>query len=138
MINAKAELSLRFNEMPLVENEGKKEIKIQFKTSLGTVICSVKSKSYRKALKTIENFDKWAGLISGNNLKTGGGAIHISGCGIQVFEKKEKDNKVKEESTKKEDNIHPPIKPKFKRRIHIPDGSIRTWHTKPEAELSGS
>ncbi|MFK7826404.1 MAG: hypothetical protein AB8G05_19820 [Oligoflexales bacterium] len=90
MKDAKADLSIKFSEMPVINSEGKKNVALTFKTSVGTVICNVKSKTYRKAVKTSEEFDTWIAAISGKDLSTEGGVITMSGCGIQVFEKKPK------------------------------------------------
>ena len=93
MIDAKADLSIKFNEMPIVNSEGKKNVSLTFKTAIGTVICSVKSKTYRKAVQTSEGFDTWVAAISGKDLSVEGGVITMSGCGIQVFERKPKEAK---------------------------------------------
>ena len=44
MIDAKADLSIKFSEMPVINSEGKKSVSLTFKTSVGTVICNVKSR----------------------------------------------------------------------------------------------
>lgn len=93
MIDAKADLSIKFSEMPIINSEGKKTVSLTFKTSIGTVICNVKSKTYRKAVQTSEGFDNWIAAISGKDLSIEGGVITMSGCGIQVFEKKQKEAK---------------------------------------------
>ncbi|MFK7953404.1 MAG: hypothetical protein AB8B73_11205, partial [Ekhidna sp.] len=75
-------------------SDGKKSVALTFKTAIGTVICNVKSKTYRKAVKTSEEFDTWIAAISGKDLSTESGVITMSGCGIPVFDKKPKaDNK---------------------------------------------
>ena len=93
MIDAKADLSFKFSQMPIINSEGKKTVSLTFKTSIGTVICNVKSKTYRKAVQTSEGFDNWIAAISGKDLSIEGGVITMSGCGIQVFEKKQKEAK---------------------------------------------
>ena len=93
MIDAKADLNIKFSKMPVIDSEGKKNVALTFKTSIGTVICNVKSKTYRKAVQTSEGFDNWIAAISGKDLSIEGGVITMSGCGIQVFEKKQKETK---------------------------------------------
>ena len=111
MIDAKADLSIKFSEMPVINSEGKKNVALTFKTSIGTVICNVKSKTYRKAAQTSEGFDTWIAAISGKDLSTDGGVITMSGCGIQVFEKKQKEpNEAKPEAEKPKEEL--PEKPK--------------------------
>ena len=87
MIEAKADLSIKCSELPIVKSEGKKSVALTFKTAIGTVICNVKSKTYRKAVQTSESFENWVAAISGKDLSVEGGVITMGGCGIQVFEK---------------------------------------------------
>ena len=123
MIEAKADLSIKCSELPIVKSEGKKSVALTFKTGIGTVICNVKSKTYRKAIQTSEGFENWVAAISGQ-VSLEGGVITMSGCGIQVFEKKPKvPNEEKAGDAVKpvqENQVEPAAKP-TKRRIYIPD-----------------
>ena len=148
MIDAKADLSIKFNEMPIINSEGKKTVALTFKTSIGTVVCNVKSKTYRKAVQTSQDMGNWVAAISGKDLSAEGGVITMSGCGIQVFEKKQKEAKEAKqaEATKQKEKLpeepkaaSPEPKPKKVetptrehriggKRIYVPEPA--KWNTK--------
>ena len=128
MIEAKADLSIKCSELPIVKSEGKKSVALTFKTGIGIVICNVKSKTYRKAVQTSGDFENWVAAISGKDLSVEGGVITMGGCGIQVFEKKPKAPKEeKAEETAKpvqEKQVEPVVaQPELnqKRRVYIPN-----------------
>jgi len=91
MIDGNLDLSIRMKQLPKLTTEGKKQVDIEVNTSLGPVICSVKSKSFRKIEKTIEGFShEYVVMLSGKEIEKDGGIIRLKGCGLQVFEKKPK------------------------------------------------
>ena len=131
MIEAKADLSIKCSELPIVKSEGKKSVALTFKTGIGTVICNVKSKTYRKAIQVSEGFENWVAAISGKDLSVEGGVITMGGCGIQVFEKKLKAPKeekaevtAKPVQDKQVEHLvaEPELNPK--RRVYIPNPPI--------------
>ncbi len=148
MLEGNLDLSIRMKQLPKLTTEGKKQVDIEVKTSLGPVICTVKSKSFRKIEKTIEGFShEYVVMLSGKEIEKDGGVIRLKGCGLQVFEKKSKakvkeateakpQQDVKEEEPspapqKAEKKPEPKIEPSMGtvgKRVFVPEPA--KWHQK--------
>ncbi len=119
MIDGNLDLSIRMKQLPELNTEGKKQVNIEVKTSLGVIICTVKSKAFRKIEQTIKGFTHdYVVMISGKEITKDGTIIRLEGCGLQVFEKKPKEAKAKPEVSA------PPPKPLEPKRIYNPNSSV--------------
>jgi hypothetical protein len=119
MVDGNLDLSIRMKHFPELKTEGKKQVDIEVKTSLGVILCTVKSKAFRKIEQAIKGFSHdYVVMISGKEIEKEGSAIRLTGCGLQVFEKKPKEEKTKPEIST------PPAKEPVPKRVYIPNSSV--------------
>lgn len=86
------ELMVKFNGLPKSrpDTTGRTMIEVQCDKQL--VYASVKNKSFNKFLRSADEFEIWAGALSGKLGKVGGGRIELLEAGVQCFEKKPKNS----------------------------------------------
>ena len=95
------ELTIKFNEKPELPTEGKKvTVEIQGENNV-TVKAELNRKTLKKQVAKMDEFEEWIAALSG---KVKGispeGLVELEGAGLQVFERKKKEEtKPKEEST---------------------------------------
>jgi hypothetical protein len=84
------ELMVKFGGIPKSrpDTTGRTMIEVQCDKQL--VYASVKNKSFNKFLRSADEFENWAGALSGKLGKVGGGRIELLEAGVQCFEKKPK------------------------------------------------
>lgn len=86
------ELTIKFNEKPNLPAEGKKVL-IEIKDERNvTVKAEVNRKTLKKQVAKMDEYDDWIGALSGKILSINDGVIELEGAGLQVFEKKKKEN----------------------------------------------
>ena len=97
MNEARAEVALKFNAIPQVQEIDKGRVELKLTTPNGTVFTiDLKAKTWRKAEKSMQEYAEWVGSVSGKlGAKTDDG-FALDGAGIQVFEKKPKEPKPEE------------------------------------------
>ncbi len=89
---AKAEVTLKFSEMPIARaiGNGRVAIKLQDEASGLVFTASLKSKTWKKSAQKMEEYASWVGALSGKlGERTEGGFVLVD-AGVQVFEKKPK------------------------------------------------
>ena len=86
------EITIKFNEKPELPTEGKKvTVEIQAENNI-IVKAEVNRKTLKKQVAKMDEYDDWLGALSGK-IKTisPDGLIEVEGAGIQVFERKKKE-----------------------------------------------
>ncbi len=95
------EVTIKFNSKPELPTEGKKvTLEIQGENNL-TVKAEVNRKTLKKQVAKMDEFEDWVGALSGKiKSVSADGVIELEGAGLQVFEKKKKEEaKPDKEST---------------------------------------
>ena len=95
------EITIKFSEKPDLPTEGKKvTLEIQGENNV-TIKAEVNRKTLKKQVAKMDDYEDWVGALSGKiaNISTDG-VIELTGAGLQVFEKKKKEEaKSPEKST---------------------------------------
>ncbi len=90
MTEAKAEITLKFSELPEAKPLPNKKVEIELTDQNGlTFTVALNAKSWRKAEANAAEFESWAGMVSGKLGKTDLG-FEVLDAGVQIFEKKAK------------------------------------------------
>jgi C-terminal processing protease CtpA/Prc len=89
-IECRAEITLKFNELPTVENPAAKSVQFHLKAGDYIVTVNVKGKSWRKVATAAEGFDQFVIAIGGKVGKKTPAGFELEGAGCQIFEKKPK------------------------------------------------
>ncbi len=95
------ELTIKFNSKPELPTEGKKvTVEIQGENNV-TVKAELNRKTLKKQVAKMDEFEEWIAALSGKIKSISPeGVVELEGAGLQVFEKKKKEeSKPKEEST---------------------------------------
>ncbi len=95
------ELTIKFNEKPELPAEGKKvTVEIQGENNV-TVKAELNRKTLKKQVAKMDEFEDWIASLSGKIKSISPeGVVELEGAGLQVFQKKKKEEaKPKEEST---------------------------------------
>ena len=96
MTEAKAEITLKFSELPEAKPLPNKKVEIELTDQNGvTFTVALNAKSWRKAETNAAEFESWAGMVSGKLGKTDLG-FEVLDAGVQIFEKKAKQPKEEE------------------------------------------
>ena len=94
MAEIKSEITLKFNELPSAEPAENKKMLVKITDTNGIVFTALlNKKSWNKAAQQVEEWESWAGAISGK-LGIEGDDFIVKDAGIKVFEKKPKEAKV--------------------------------------------
>lgn len=92
MTEARSEITLKFNQLPLAVPEANKKVRIELTDQNGvTFTALINAKSWCKAEADVASFNEWGGAVSG---KLGGATTNgfeVVDAGIKVFEKKPKE-----------------------------------------------
>jgi len=102
-IDCRAEITLKLNELPTVQNPMAKTVQFHLKAGDYIVTVNLKGKTYRKAAAMAEGFDQFVIAIGGKIGKKNPKGFELEGAGCQIFEKKPK--------PPKEPNATPPENP---------------------------
>lgn len=90
MTEAKAEITLKFSELPEAKPLPNKKVEIELTDQNGlTFTVALNAKSWRKAESNAAEFESWAGMVSGKLGKTDN-VFEVLDAGVQIFEKKAK------------------------------------------------
>ena len=96
---AKIEINLKFSELPKAEPAENKKVKLFFKdkdNDENEYASLVNRRSWNKAVSRVEGIEasdgEWTGVVAGK-LKVDGGFLTVVEAGIQIFEKKKKEEK---------------------------------------------
>jgi len=89
-IECRAEITLKLNELPVVDNPASKTVQFHLKAGDYTITVNLKGKSYRKVATMAEGFDQFVIAIGGKIGKKTQGGFELEGAGCQIFEKKPK------------------------------------------------
>ncbi len=95
------EVTIKFNSKPDLPTEGKKvTLEIQGENNV-TVKAEVNRKTLKKQVAKMDEFEDWIAALSGKiKSVSADGVIELEGAGLQVFEKKKKEEaKSPEKST---------------------------------------
>ncbi len=97
------ELSIKFTEKPQVPAQGKK-VTLTIESENGiVVVAEANAKTIRKQLRKVEEYEDWVGSLSGKIEElTPNGQIRLSGDGVQIFEKKKKEQPPQEQQPQSE------------------------------------
>lgn len=89
MIEARSEITLKFNELPDAIPAPNKKVEVRFTDQNGiTFTALINAKSWRKAEADVAAFEEWGGAVSGKLGKPSINAFELVDAGIKVFEKK--------------------------------------------------
>jgi len=89
-IDCRAEITLKLNELPIVDNPASKMVQFHLKTGDYVVTVNLKGKSYRKVAAMAEGFNQFVIAIGGKIGKKTPNGFELEGAGCQIFEKKPK------------------------------------------------
>ena len=89
-IDCRAEITLKMNELPIVDNPAAKSVQFHLKAGDYIVTVNMKGKSYRKVATMAEGFDQFVVAIGGKIGKKTPKGFELEGAGCQIFEKKPK------------------------------------------------
>ena len=86
------EITIKFNEKPDLPTEGKK-VTVEIKGDNNTVVkAEVNRKTLKKQVAKMDEYEEWIGALSGKIKSiSDDGVIEVEGAGIQVFERKKKE-----------------------------------------------
>lgn len=105
MIDAKAKIALKItDQIPEASIEGKRAI-VTLSCNGQAFRADLNAKSYRKGCVRAEEFERFVIAIDGDFDGVSNGVLRMSGCGFQVFERKEKEPKAEQTEA-------PPAEPK--------------------------
>ena len=91
MIEARAEITLKFNTIPTVREIGNKKVELDLLASNGVVFTiALKGKSWRKAKSSMEEYADWIALVNGKLGNPTDKGFEVLEAGIQIWEKKPK------------------------------------------------
>ncbi len=86
------EITIKFSDKPELPTEGKKvTVEITAENNI-TVKAEVNRKTLKKQVAKMDEYEDWVGSLSGKiqSISTDG-VIELEGAGLQVFEKKKKE-----------------------------------------------
>lgn len=93
MTDARAEITLKFSQLPQAKPLPDKKVEIELTDQNGLIFTiALNAKSWRKAEAAAAEFSSWAGMVSGKLGKTDNG-FSVLEAGVQIFEKKAKQPK---------------------------------------------
>ena len=86
------EITIKFNSKPDLPTEGKKVTVEIFGENNITVKAEVNRKTLKKQVAKMDEYEDWVGSLSGKIKSiSANGVVEVEGAGIQVFEKKKKE-----------------------------------------------
>ena len=89
MTTARAEITLKFNELPQVKPAENKKVEITLTDQNGVSFTAlVNAKSWRKAEADAANFHEWGGAVSGKLGQRTADGFEVVEAGVGIFEKK--------------------------------------------------
>lgn len=87
MTQARAEITLKFNDLPNVRELPNKRVEFNLATNKGVPFTiNIKSKSWRSALKKIEEMESWMGIVKGKLGEATPNGFRLEEAGLQIFE----------------------------------------------------
>ena len=87
MTLARAEITLKFNTIPKVREAANKRVEFDLATDKGVVFTvNIKAKSWRSALKKMEEMDDWIAAVKGKLGQPSERGFFLTEAGLQVFE----------------------------------------------------
>ena len=87
MTLARAEITLKFNTIPKVREAANKRVEFDLATDKGVVFTvNIKAKSWRSALKEMEEMDDWIAAVKGKLGQPCERGFFLTEAGLQVFE----------------------------------------------------
>lgn len=99
MIEARSEITLKFNELPQAVPEANKKVRIELTDQNGiTFTALINGKSWRKAEADAASFSEWGGAVSGKLGQSTSNGFEVIDAGIKVFERQPKQAKETVES----------------------------------------
>lgn len=92
MTEAKSEITLKFNSLPVAVSEANKKVRIELTDQNGvTFTALINAKSWRKAEADVASFSDWGGAVSGKLGQPTSNGFEVVEAGIKVFERKPKE-----------------------------------------------
>lgn len=92
MTQARSEIALKFNELPLSKPAANKKIEITLTDQNGVSFTAlVNVKSWRKAEADAASFSDWGGAVSGKLGQRTADGFEVVEAGVRIFEKKSKE-----------------------------------------------
>jgi hypothetical protein len=93
MTTARAEITLKFNELPETKPSANKKVEITLIDLNGVTFTTlINAKSWRKAEADAAAFSEWGGAVSGKLGQRTADGFDVVEAGVRIFEKKPKES----------------------------------------------